>query len=109
MSRQRRSRARLGALAALAGAATLLAACSSAGNNSPTSHGKTVLKVAYGSQFVFLTPQLAIRWWGTIAREFEKTHPNVTVQFTPIPGSYLDIVNKMSLLFRTPATAPDVA
>ncbi|MGO8959012.1 MAG: extracellular solute-binding protein [Streptosporangiaceae bacterium] len=67
-----------------------------------------MLKVAYGSQFVFLTPQLAITW-GTVAHEFEKAHPNVTVQYTPIPGSYLDIVNKMSLLFRTPSTAPDVA
>ncbi len=105
-----RPRHRIRALSMLAAVATTvgLAACSSSPGGS-TSNGKIVLKVAYGSQFVFLTPQLAIKWWGTVAREFEKAHPNVTVQFTPIPGGYLDIVNKMSLLFRTPSTAPDVA
>jgi multiple sugar transport system substrate-binding protein len=107
MSRPRHGFRALSLLAAVA-TAVGLAACSSSPGGS-TSNGKVVLKVAYGSQFVFLTPQLAIKWWGTIAREFEKSHPNVTVQYTPIPGGYLDIVNKMSLLFRTPATAPDVA
>jgi multiple sugar transport system substrate-binding protein len=108
VSRKHRRGRRLGVLAALAGALSLIAACTSSPGSS-TANGKTVLRVAYGSQFVFLTPQLAIKWWGTVAKEFEKAHPNVTVQFTPIPGSYLDIVNKMSLLFRTPSTAPDVA
>jgi len=108
MSRKYTRGRRLGVLAAIASAVSLIAACTG-GAGSTSSNGKIVLRVAYGSQFVFLTPQLAIRWWGTVAKEFEKAHPNVTVQFTPIPGSYLDIVNKMSLLFRTPSTAPDVA
>lgn len=108
MSRKYRGGRRLVALTAIASAMTLIAACT-ASPSSTTSNGKTVLKVAYGSQFVFLTPQLAIKWWGTVAHEFEKAHPNVTVQFVPIPGGYPDIVNKMSLLFRTPSTAPDVA
>lgn len=108
MSRRYRRGRRLGILAVIASAASLIAACT-ASPSSTTANGKTVLRVAYGSQFVFLTPQLAVKWWGTVAKEFEKAHPNVTVQFTPIPGSYLDIVNKMSLLFRTPSTAPDVA
>lgn len=108
MSRKYRSFRRLGILTAVATAVALIAACT-ASPTSTTSNGKTVLRVAYGSQFVFLTPQLAVRWWGTVAREFEKAHPGVTVQFTPIPGGYLDIVNKMSLLFRTTSTAPDVA
>lgn len=73
----------LSVLAAVGCAAGLATACSSNVSGS-TANGKIVLKVAYGSQFVFLTPQLAIKWWGTIAREFEKTHPNVTVQYTPI-------------------------
>lgn len=107
MSRRISIRA-LSVLAAVASAAGLATACTNSSGGS-TANGKIVLKVAYGSQFVFLTPQLAIKWWGTVAREFEKTHPKVTVQYTPIPGGYLDIVNKMSLLFRTPSTAPDVA
>ena len=61
------------------------------------------------SQFVFLTPQLAVKWWGTVAKEFEAAHPNVTVKYTPIPGGYNDIINKLDLLYRTPSTAPDVA
>jgi multiple sugar transport system substrate-binding protein len=110
VSRKILSGRRLGVLAVLATSAITLAACTaSPSSNSTTANGKTVLHVAYGSQFVFLTPQLAVKWWGTVAREFEQAHPNVTVQFTPIPGGYLDIVNKMSLLFRTPSTAPDVA
>ena len=71
--------------------------------------GKTVLKVAYGSTFVFMSPSLATKWWHTVARQFEQQHPNVTIQWIPIPGSYVDIVNKLNLLYRTPSTAPDVA
>jgi multiple sugar transport system substrate-binding protein len=108
MSRPRPRMRALSLLAAAATTAALIAGCSGGGTGS-TVNGKIVLKVAYGSQFVFLTPQLAITWWTTVAHEFEKAHPNVTVQFTPIPGSYLDIVDKMSLLFRTASTAPDVA
>jgi multiple sugar transport system substrate-binding protein len=108
MSRPRHRKRALSLLVAAVITAALATACSSAGAGS-TANGKTVLKVAYGSQFVFLTPQLAIKWWNMVAREFEKAHPNVTVQFTPIPGSYLDIVDKLSLLYRTPSTAPDVA
>jgi multiple sugar transport system substrate-binding protein len=94
-------------LAVLAACVSLpLAACST---SPASSNGHITLKVAYGSQFVFLTPQLAIKWWGTVAKEFEAAHPNVTVDFTPIPGSYNDIVTKLSLLYRTPSTAPDVA
>src|SRR5271165_6082070 len=107
MSRRISIRA-LSVLAAVGSAAGLATACTSSPGGS-AANGKIVLKVAYGSQFVFLTPQLAIKWWGTVAHEFEMAHPNVTVQYTPIPGGYLDIVNKMSLLFRTPSTAPDVA
>jgi multiple sugar transport system substrate-binding protein len=83
-----------------------LAAC---GGGGATKNGKKVLKVAYGSTFVFLTPALAVKWWGQVAKEFEKAHPNVTVQYTPIPGGYTDIVTKLNLLYRSPSTAPDVA
>lgn len=91
----------------LAGAGLGVAACG--GSSGSTSNGKIVLKVAWGSTFVFLTPQLATKWWGTVAREFEKQHPNVTVQQVPIPGGYTDIVTKLNLLYRSPSTAPDVA
>jgi len=95
------------AIAALGGGA--LTAASAKAPVARTAAGKTVLHVAYGSTFVFLTPALAVKWWGTVAKEFEATHPNVTVQFEPIPGGYTDIVTKLSLLYRQSSTAPDVA
>ena len=92
-------------------ASVAVAACGglSSGGGGKSANGKTVLKVAYGSTFVFLTPALATKWWHGIAAQFEKQHPNVTVQFTPIPGSYDDIVTKLNLLYRSSSTAPDVA
>jgi multiple sugar transport system substrate-binding protein len=92
-------------------AAMSVAACGglSSSSGDKSANGKTVLKVAYGSTFVFLTPQLGTKWWHSVAAQFEKEHPNVTVQFTPIPGSYNDIVTKLNLLYRSASTAPDVA
>jgi len=85
------------------------AACSSAPTNSGSSNGKVTLSVAYGSTWVFMSPSLAIKWWHTVGDEFVKEHPNVTIKWIPIPGSYNDLVNKLNLLFRDPSTAPDVA
>jgi multiple sugar transport system substrate-binding protein len=86
------------------------AACSSAPSSSGSqSGGKVVLTVAYGSTWVFMSPNLAVQWWHTVGTEFEKQHPNVTIKWIPIPGSYNDLVNKLNLLYRSPSTAPDVA
>ena len=100
--------------AAAALLATGLAACSgSAANNAaaPTKEptGPFTLKVAYGSNYVFDTTGFTQKWWTQVADEFKATHPKATVQFIPIPGSYNDIVNKLSLLYRSASTAPDVA
>jgi multiple sugar transport system substrate-binding protein len=99
--------ARLAAIALMTSAATLtLAAC---GGTSDYQNGKKVLTVAYGSDFVFITPDLATKWWNTVAHEFEAQHPDVIVKFTPIPGGYTDIVTKLNLLYRSPSTAPALA
>jgi multiple sugar transport system substrate-binding protein len=68
-----------------------------------------VIKVAYGSTYVFDTTQLTSKWWNQVASQFEAQNPGIKVQLVPIPGSYNDIVNKLSLLYRSPSTAPDVA
>jgi len=106
-------------IAAALAAAAVVAVLLVVGSSSPASAntttpvakaaGGTTLTVAYGSTFVFLTPALAVKWWGGVAKEFEKAHPGVTVKFDPIPGSYNDIVTKLSLLYRSSSTAPDVA
>jgi len=102
-----RFKARAVALGLFMSAAALgVAAC---GAGSSSSGGKNVLTVAYGSDYVFITPQLAKKWWTQVAQQFEAQHPGVTVKFTPIPGGLTDIVTKLNLLYRSPSTTPDVA
>ena len=93
--------------------AAVIAACggASSGNSSvsPSSGKAKVIKVAYGSTYVFDTATLTNKWWSQVAKQFEAENPGIKVQLVPIPGSYNDIVNKLSLLYRSPSTAPDVA
>jgi multiple sugar transport system substrate-binding protein len=105
---------RRGAVVVLSVAAAAgIAACggASSGNSSvsPSSGKAKVIKVAYGSTYVFDTAGLTNKWWNQVAKQFEAQNPGTTVQLVPIPGSYNDIVNKLSLLYRSPSTAPDVA
>ena len=52
---------------------------------------KTVVSVAYGSEYVFDTNDLAAKWWNGIKAEFEKKYPDAEVKLIPIPGGYPDI------------------
>ena len=70
---------------------------------------ETVLKLAYSSDFVPLSPEGGKTWWADLVSQFEKSHPGVKVQQIPIPGSYADVENRLSLLFRASSTAPDLA
>jgi multiple sugar transport system substrate-binding protein len=94
-------------------AAAGIAACGGASSAntsvSPSSGKAKVIKVAYGSTYVFDTAGLTNKWWSQVAKQFEAENPGIKVQLVPIPGSYNDIVNKLSLLYRSPSTAPDVA
>ena len=69
---------------------------------------KTVVTVAYSPTFVFDTNDLAAKWWKSIKDQFDKQFPNAELKLVPIEGGYDDIVNKLSLLYRSPATTPDV-
>jgi multiple sugar transport system substrate-binding protein len=104
---------RRGAIAVLLVAVAVgIAACGGASSNSgvsPSSGKAKVIKVAYGSTYVFDTASLTNKWWNQVAKQFEAANPGIKVQLVPIPGSYNDIVNKLSLLYRSPSTAPDVA
>lgn len=102
------------AVALLSAVAALLLVCWSipSAAQPPTikaSHNRATLTVAYSSEYVFLTPKLAAQWWNTVAKDFEAQYPNVTLKLIPIPGTYTDVVTKMSLLYRESATAPDIA
>jgi multiple sugar transport system substrate-binding protein len=70
---------------------------------------KSTITVAYPSVYAFDTGPLATKWWNQVKAEFSAKYPNVKVAYVPIPGSYQDVVNKLSLLYRSPSTAPDVA
>jgi multiple sugar transport system substrate-binding protein len=85
--------------------AGLLAGCSGSGSNG----GKTELTVAYGSTYVFDSEDLATKYWNSIKEQFDASHKDATLKLVPIPGSYNDIVSKLSLDYRSPSTAPDVA
>lgn len=89
--------------------ASMALATAACGGDDGTADGKKVIKVAYGSDYVFLKPELAEAWWKKVATEFEAKNPDVTVEFIPIPGGLNDIITKLSLLYRSPKTAPDVA
>src|ERR1700753_1912447 len=69
---------------------------------------KTVISVAYGETYIFDTEDLTKKWWNGVKAEFEAKFPEATLQLVPIGGGYDDITNKLSLLFRSARTAPDV-
>jgi multiple sugar transport system substrate-binding protein len=93
------------ALAAVLVSALALTGCSGSGS----SGDDNTIKVAYGADYVFLSPDLATKWWERVKTEFEAANPGKKVEFVPIPGGYSDLVSKLNLLYRSPDTAPDVA
>jgi len=84
------------------GAAVPLASASSASS-------KTTITIAFSPSYVFDTTGLASQFYNQVKKQFEQEHPGVTVQFVPVPGSYNDIISKLSLMYRNTANAPDVA
>jgi multiple sugar transport system substrate-binding protein len=93
-------------LAGLMVSAIALASCSSSDSNGGDDN---VINVAYGADYVFLSPDLATQWWDKVKGEFEASNPGAKVEFVPIPGGFSDLVSKLNLLYRNPDTAPDVA
>lgn len=94
--------------ATLAASALALTGCTAGGGSTNGGNSKTIT-VAYGSDYVFDTPAQGKKWWQEVTTAFQKANPGVTVKLVPIPGGFNDIVTKLSLLYRSPATAPDVA
>jgi multiple sugar transport system substrate-binding protein len=111
MSRLRRSwrPLALSVVAALACGAVIASSSAGAATHSAKSSSKQVLSIAFGSTYVMATASLAPTYYAGIAKQFEAAHPGVTVNLVPIPGSPSDIVNKLSLLYRSPSTAPTIA
>ena len=101
--------------------AMLVTACGGQGSNTTSSPGASgpldtavpsgayTLKIAYSSNYEFDTPELTTKWWEEVGADYKALHPNATIEWVPIPGNYVDITTKLSLLFRSPSTAPDLA
>jgi multiple sugar transport system substrate-binding protein len=91
------------AVAALAALAlTAPAACSSGGSGSSSAKTITVAYQKFGS-FVQLDDQLK-----KVKTQYEQAHPGYTVKLVPIEASENDYYTKLSLMNRSPSTAPDV-
>ena len=88
--------------------AMMVTACGS-GGQPQASTGKTVVTLAYSSNYVLDTTPLTTEYYNSIAKQFDAKYPHATVKLVPIAGSYTDIVDKLSLLYRSKSTAPDVA
>jgi multiple sugar transport system substrate-binding protein len=90
-------------------AAVATAVLAATAMQSTVARADTILKLAYGSEYVMVTPELTKQFWGGIQSEFEKTHPGVKVQLMPIPGGFDDIITKVSMSYGNSGSAPDVA
>jgi multiple sugar transport system substrate-binding protein len=66
------------------------------------------LRVAYSSDFEPITPEAGKAWWDGVIKEFEGSHPGVTIKLDQVPGLFTDAENKIALLFKSERTAPDV-
>jgi multiple sugar transport system substrate-binding protein len=95
------------AIAALC--AGLLALSPLSSLNAGASSKKVTLSIAFSSDYFMATPAMAPAYYKSIAKQFEATHPNVTVKLVPIPGAESDIITKLSLLYRNASTAPTIA
>lgn len=96
-----------GTVAAAAVMTLGLAACASSGPAS--SGGKVTVTLAYSSNFVLDTAGLTTKYYNLIAKEFDHEYPKAHVQLEPIPGVYSDIITKLSLMYHSASTTPDVA
>lgn len=86
------------ALMATAGFSTLFLQSAEAAN----------VKVAFALNWTFADPKLAEKWFSGIKTQFEAKHPGDTMELIPVPGTYDDFITKLSLLYNSPDTKPDI-
>ena len=99
----------LSGLVTLASVMAMVAGAAGAASPASASTAKTTITVAYPSEYAFDTNGLAAKWWTQVKKDFTTEYPKVTVDYIPIPGSYQNVVDKLSLLYKSSSTAPDVA
>ncbi|WVT77828.1 extracellular solute-binding protein (plasmid) [Sinorhizobium chiapasense] len=66
------------------------------------------IKVAFSLNWTFADPKLAEKWFADVKQQFEAAHPGDTMELIPVPGTYDDFITKLSLLYNSPDTKPDI-
>ncbi len=66
------------------------------------------VKVAFSLNWTFADPKLAEKWFGNVKSQFEAKHPGDAMELIPVPGTYDDYITKLSLLYNSPDTKPDI-
>src|ERR1035441_6052296 len=107
-SRLRTRKALVAPLAVGLVATSLATFAASAPASASSSEGITIT-LAASQSYIYDSTALATKFYGMIKSEFQKQHPGVTLKIEDLPGGYNEIVTKLSLLYRSPSTAPDVA
>jgi multiple sugar transport system substrate-binding protein len=93
-------------------AVVALSSCSSAsssGSSNGSANGKVTIKVAYLADNEWFSTALAQQIWTKMGDELTKEHPNVRLSIDALPGSWTEALDKLSLLYRNPSTAPNIA
>src|SRR5271155_3019546 len=97
-----RTTAALAALLVTAGGASASAAA-------VADSAKTVVTFAYSANYYFFPAPQTTTYLKGIEQQFDSEYPNATLKPEPIQGAYNDIIEKLSLMYHSPSTAPDVA
>jgi multiple sugar transport system substrate-binding protein len=100
-----RRRIRAAIAVSLVALVTVLSGCS----DGSAAGGAKVITFAYSTTYVFGSTALAKAYVNSIKQQYEKKYPGYTVKLIPIDGANNEIVTKLSLMYRSPSTAPDVA
>ena len=85
--------------------AAVLSACSSVSS----AGSAKVITFAYSTTYVFGSTAMANAYVDSIKRQYQEMYPGYTVKLIPINGANNQIVTTLSLMYRSPSTAPDVA
>src|SRR5256886_4350393 len=66
------------------------------------------ITVAYSTTYVFDSDDTSVIWWDKVKKEFEAAYPKAHLNLQGFNGTDVDLVNKVALEYKNPATTPDV-
>src|SRR5437879_11956352 len=83
------------------------------GSNNPSSTSLSddmtgTITVAYSTTYVFDSDDTSVIWWDKVKKEFEAAYPKGHLTLQGCNGTDVDLVNKVALEYKNPATRPHV-